>query len=32
MRGVQIGAGAVCVYIYMYGGTCSIKVAHATYT
>ena len=32
--GVQIRAGAVCVciYIYMYGGTCSIIVAHATYT
>ena len=30
--GVQIRAGAVYIYIYMYGGTCSIIVAHATYT
>ena len=22
----------ICVYIYIYGGTCSIIVAHATYT
>ena len=33
MRGVQIRAGAVYVYIYihMYGGTCSIIVANAMY-
>ena len=30
IRGVQIRAGAV--YVYMYGGTYAIIVAHATYT
>ena len=30
IRGVQIRAGAV--YMYMYGGTCVILVAHATHT
>ena len=30
IRGVQIRAGGV--YVYMYGGTCAIIVAHATYT
>ena len=30
IRGVQIRAGAV--YIYMYGGTYDIIVAHATHT
>ena len=32
IRGVQIRAGAVRIYIYMYGGTYAILVAHATYT
>ena len=32
IRGVQIRADAVSIYIYMYGGTCAIIVAHATYT
>ena len=32
IRGVQIRAGAVYIYIYMYGGTYAIIVAHATYT
>ena len=32
IRDVQIRAGAVYVYIYMYGGTCAIIVAHATHT
>ena len=34
IRGVQIRAGAVriYIYIYMYGGTYVILVAHATYT
>ena len=33
IRGVQIRADAVriYIYIYMYGGTCAIIVAHATY-
>ena len=31
IRGVQIRAGAVYVYIYMYGGMCAI-IAHATHT
>ena len=30
IRGVQIRAGAV--YMYMYEGTCAILVAHATHT
>ena len=30
IRGVQIRAGAV--YIYMYGRTCAIIVAHVTHT
>ena len=30
IRGVQIRAGAVCIYIY--GGMCAIIVAHATHT
>ena len=33
IRGVQIRVGAVLyIYIYMYGGTCAITVAHATHT
>ena len=34
IRGVQIRAGAVYIYIYicMYGGTYAIIVAHATHT
>ena len=32
IRGVQIRAGAVYVYIYGYGGTCSIIVVHAKNT
>ena len=31
IRGVQIRAGAVYIYINMYGGTCAIIVAHAKY-
>ena len=31
-RGVQIRADVVYIYIYMYGGTYAIIVAHATYT
>ena len=30
--GVQIGTGAVRIYIYMYGGTYVIIVAHAMHT
>ena len=32
IRGVKIRAGAVYVYIYMYGGTCGIRVARAMHT
>ena len=32
IRGVQIRAGAVRIYIYMYGSTYVILVAHVTYT
>ena len=32
IRGVQIRAGAVYIYIYMYGSTYAIIVAHATHT
>ena len=32
IRGVQIRACAVYIYIYMYGGTYAIIVAHATHT
>ena len=32
IRGVQIRAGAVYIYICMYGGTCAIIVVHATHT
>ena len=32
IRGVQIRTDAVRIYIYMYGGTYAIIVAHATYT
>ena len=31
IRGVQIRAGAVRIYIYMYGGTYVIIVVHATH-
>ena len=30
IRGVQIQAGAICIYIYI--GMCAIIVLHATYT
>ena len=30
IRGVQFRVDAVRIYIYMYGGTCAIIVAHAT--
>ena len=32
IRGVQIRADAVRIYIYMYGGTCAIIIAHITCT
>ena len=32
IRGVQIRAGAVHIYIYVYGDTYAIIVAHATHT
>ena len=32
IRDVQIQAGAVYIYIYMYGGMYAIIVAHATHT
>ena len=32
IRGVQIRAGAVYIYIYMYGGTYAILVALAMHT
>ena len=32
IRGVQVRAGALHIYIYMYGGTYAIIVAHAKFT